>query len=166
MRIGEALGLRHEDIDSVGGKNEIRIVPRDDNYNDARNKSKTERIIQVSGDIMRLYGRYIADEYPADIDSDYVFVNIWKGELGTPMNYSTVRGLFKKLKNKTGIDVNPHLLRHSHATELIRSGMDMAYVQKRLGHSSIQTTINTYVHLSNDDLKEAYKKYLQTKEVK
>lgn len=162
IRIGEALGLRHEDIDSVGGRNEIRIVPREDNYNDARGKSKTERIIQVTGDLMRLYGRYIGDEYP-DIDSDYVFVNIWKAEPGTPMNYSTVRGLFKSLKKKTGIDAYSHLLRHSHATGLIRSGMDMAFVQKRLGHSDIQTTMNTYVHLTDDDMKEAYEKYLETK---
>lgn len=162
IRIGELLGLRHEDLDSVGGKNEIRIVPRVDNCNGARVKS-LERIIQVTGELMRLYGRYIADEYP-DVDSDYVFVNIWKGEPGTPMNYATVRGLFKNLKKKTGIDVSPHMLRHTHATDLIRAGMDMAYVQKRLGHSSIQTTVNTYVHLTNADHKEAYEKYLKTKE--
>lgn len=163
MRIGEALGLRHEDIDSVAGKNEIHVVPREDNYNDARGKSKRERIMQVNGDLMKLYGRYIIDEYP-DIDSDYVFINIWKGEPGTSMNYSTVTGLFKRLKKKTGIDVNPHLLRHTHATELIRAGMDMAYVQKRLGHSDIQTTINTYVHLTDDDMRKAYVEYLERKE--
>jgi integrase len=162
IRIGEALGLRHEDIDSVAGKNEIHVVPRNDNVNDAKVKTKTERIVQVSGDLMRLYGRYIIDEYP-DIDSDYVFVNIWKGEIGSPMRYSTVRGLFRSLKKKTSIDAYSHLLRHTHATDLIRSGMDMAYVQKRLGHSSIQTTVNTYVHLTNDDMKEAYEKYLTSR---
>ena len=162
IRIGEALGLRHEDIDSVGGKNEIHIVPRDDNVNNAQNKPNAERIVQASGDLMRLYGRYIVDEYP-DVDSDYVFVNIWKGEIGHPMKYSTARGLFKSLKKKTGIDVYAHILRHTHATDLIRSGMDIAYVQKRLGHASIQTTVNTYVHLTDDDMKEAYNAYLETK---
>ena len=154
--------MRHSDINSVGGKNEIHIVPRDDNVNDAENKPNAERIVQASGDLMRLYGRYIVDEYP-DIDSDYVFVNIWKGEIGFPMRYSTVRGLFKSLKKKTGIDAYAHLLRHTHATQLIRSGMDMSYVQKRLGHSDIQTTINTYVHLTDDDMKQAYQKYLEKK---
>ena len=162
IRIGAALGLRHSDINSVGGKNEIHIVPRDDNVNDAENKPNAERIVQASGDLMRLYGRYIVDEYP-DVDSDYVFVNIWKGEVGFPMRYSTVRGLFKSLKKKTGIDAYAHLLRHTHATQLIRSGMDMSYVQKRLGHSDIQTTINTYVHLTDDDMKQAYQKYLEKK---
>ncbi|MHC5830096.1 MAG: tyrosine-type recombinase/integrase, partial [Nostoc sp.] len=55
----------------------------------------------------------------------------------------------------------PHLLRHTHATELIKSGWEMTYVQKRLGHTDIQTTVNTYVHLLDEDLKSAYKEYLQ-----
>ena len=162
IRAGEALGLRHSDVNSVGGKNEIYIVYRDDNVNDAKGKSKSERIVQASGDLMRLYGRYIINEYP-DVDSDYIFVNIWKGEIGHPMKYSTVRGLFKSLKKKTGIDVYAHLLRHTHATQLIRSSMDMSYVQKRLGHSDVQTTINTYVHLTDDDMKQAYQEYLEKK---
>jgi integrase len=40
----------------------------------------------------------------------------------------------------------------------------MTYVQKRLGHADIQTTINTYVHLTEDDLMEEYQKYLRTRE--
>ena len=49
----------------------------------------------------------------------------------------------------------PNMLRHTHATELIQSGMEMAYVQKRLNHASIQTTMDTYVHLTNEDMKVA-----------
>ena len=60
--------------------------------------------------------------------------------------------------------MTPHMLRHTHATELIKAGWGMAHVQQRLGHRNIQTTINTYVHLSNDDLKEKYKAYLMAKE--
>jgi integrase len=47
---------------------------------------------------------------------------------------------------------------------LIRSGWSAAYVQRRLGHSSIQTTINTYTHLTDEDLKKAYEAFLVTKE--
>ena len=38
--------------------------------------------------------------------------------------------------------------------------MDLIYVQERLGHASIQTTIDTYVHLLNEDQKAAYQEYL------
>lgn len=161
MRIGEMLGLRHEDIRSQG-VNEIHVIPRDDNVNSSRAKAGCERTIHVSSSLMKLYSNYLIEEYPEDIDSDYVFVNCWDGEIGKPLEYGAVNGLFKRLAKKTGVQATPHLLRHTHATELIRAGWDMTYVQKRLGHSSIQTTINTYVHLTEEDLRTEYDKYLAT----
>ncbi|MEC4815923.1 MAG: tyrosine-type recombinase/integrase [Scytonema sp. PMC 1069.18] len=162
MRIGEVLGLRHEDIHSQG-VNEIHIIPRDDNVNVSRVKAGVKRVIHVSKDLMKLYSSYLIEEYPEDIDCDYVFVNCWDGETGKPMSYGAVNGLFKRLAKNAHIDASPHLLRHTHATELIRAGWDMAHVQKRLGHTSIQTTINTYVHLTDDDLQQEYQKYLNSK---
>lgn len=157
LRIGQALGLRHEDVRSWD--NEIQMVPREDNANGARAKSLHSYKVHVSKELMRLYSQYLMNEYP-DIDSDYVFVNIWDGCIGHPVTYSTVTSLFRRISKKSSIKATPHTLRHTHATELIRSGWDMSYVQKRLGHISIQTTINTYVHLQDEDMKEAYQKYL------
>lgn len=160
MRIGEVLGLRHEDIRSTG-ENEIHVIPRLDNFNGARVKSASERVIHVSKTLMGVYADYLIEEYPEDVDSDYVFVNIWEGERGSPMTYAAVDSLFKRLRKKTEIEVHPHLFRHTHATELIRSGWDMAHVQKRLGHASVQTTIDTYTHLDDEDLKVAYQDYME-----
>lgn len=84
--------------------------------------------------------------------------------IGLPITYRTIDNLFRRLSKKTEIQVNPHLLRHTHATELIRAGWDMSYVQKRLGHADIQTTINTYIHLSDEDLMEEYNKYIAKRE--
>ena len=161
MRIGEALGLRHEDIYSRG-VNEIHVVNRDGNANRARAKSG-DRVIHVSKELMRLYSTYLIDDYPS-VDSDYVFVNCWKEPLGEPLSKSNVDNLFVRLAKKTGVKAHPHLLRHTHATELIKGGWDMAHVQKRLGHSDIQTTVNTYVHLSNEDLAQKYQEYLNNRE--
>lgn len=159
IRIGQALGLRHQDIRSWD--NEIDVIFRDDNANNARSKSPNQNIIHVSKELMGLYSQYLIEEYPEDIDSDYVFVNIWNGKKGKPLNYSTVNGLFNALEKRTSIKVTPHMFRHTHATELIRSGWNIAYVQKRLGHSSVQTTINTYAHLDNDDMKKVYEEYIE-----
>lgn len=159
LRIGEALGLRHEDIVSEG-INEIRVVPREDNINGARAKSNRERTVHVSSTLMSFYSRYLIEEYPP-VDSDYVFVNIWQGEIGHPMTHSCVKSLFWRLSKKTGVHIYPHLLRHTHATELIRSGWDMALVQKRLGHSSVQTTIDTYVHLADADMREKLEEFFR-----
>lgn len=50
------------------------------------------------------------------------------------------------IKDELGIDFDYHTLRHTHATILIESGADVKNVQARLGHSNIQTTLQTYVH--------------------
>jgi integrase len=166
MRIGETLGLRHSDM-VTGGKNEVHITNRLDNFNQARAKSG-DRIIHVNKELMQFYSDYLIEEYPEDVDSDYVFVSIWSHQVepGTPLKYSAVDSLFRRLSKKTGIHATAHLLRHSHATNLIRAGWDMSYVQKRLGHTDIQTTVNTYVHLLDDDLKAEYQKYLEYKNKK
>ena len=150
----------------TGKNNEIHVVPRVDNVNNGRVKSGAERIVHVNKELMQWYCAYLIDEYPEDIDCDFVFVVIKapaKGEVGTPLKYKTVDSLFRRLSKKISIEVTPHLLRHTHATELIRAGWDMAYVQKRLGHTDIQTTVNTYVHLTEDDLRTEYDKYLVVK---
>lgn len=110
---------------------------------------------------MQLYGDYLIEEYPEEIESDYVFVNCYKKPISIPIKKSNIDGLFRRLTKKTGIKASPHLFRHTHATELIRAGWDMMHIQKRLGHASVQTTINTYVHLNDSDLKEEYQKYLE-----
>lgn len=162
LRIGETLGLRHEDM-LTGKNNAIKVIPRVDNCNFVRAKGGLARTVYVSKQLMQCYSNYLIEEYPETIDCDFVFVVIkapGKGEIGKPLSYQTVNSLFRRLSKKTGIKVNPHLFRHTHATELIRAGWNMSYVQKRLGHTNIQTTINSYIHLNDQDLKEEYNKFL------
>ncbi|MBW4426878.1 MAG: site-specific integrase [Nostoc desertorum CM1-VF14] len=164
MRIGQALGLRHEDIQSWD--NRIIVIPRDDNANGARAKGNSPYNVDVTKELMGLYSQYLQDEFMeilGDELSDYVFVNLWDGEIGSAMTYNNVMDLFNRLKRKTGIAAHPHMLRHTHATALVREGMEMAYVQKRLNHASIQTTIDTYVHVNNEDMKREYNQYLNNR---
>jgi integrase len=108
---------------------------------------------------MGLYTDYLLEEF-GEVESDYVFVNLWDGAIGHPMRYGAIADLFRRLSKKTGINAHPHMLRHTHATDLIREGWDAAHVQKRLGHANVQTVLNTYIHLTDEDMKEAYKDYL------
>ncbi|MHC5935479.1 tyrosine-type recombinase/integrase [Nostoc sp.] len=164
MRIGQALGLRHEDIQSWD--NLIKVIPRDDNANGARAKGNSPYNVDVTKELMGLYSQYLQDEFMeilGDDISDYVFVNLWDGEIGSAMTYNNVMDLFNRLKRKTGIAAHPHMLRHTHATELVREGVGMAYVQKRLNHASIQTTMDAYVHVNNEDMKREYNQYLNNR---
>jgi len=147
MRIGEALGLRHEDLDIAGRL--VTVRPRV-NDNGARVKSGRIRTIPTSAELMRLYVDYLNGEYGA-LDSDYVFVNLWGGALGHPLSYSAVYDLVGRLGTRTGIEFGPHLFRHTYATWLLRKGAGMESVKESLGHASIATTIDTYSHLSVED---------------
>jgi integrase len=151
----------------TGKNNAVKVIPRTDNMNYVRAKGGMERIVHVSKELMQWYSAYLIDEYPEDLDCDFVFVVIkapGRGEIGNPISYKTVNSLFRRLSKKTGIQLTPHLLRHTHATELIRAGWDLAHVQNRLGHADIQTTINTYIHLSDEEMMEEYKKYISERD--
>ncbi len=151
IRIGEALGLRHEDL--LIAERQVVVVPRR-NDNRARAKGGRSRTIPASAELMRLYADYLTEEYGA-LDSDYVFVNLWGRPHGHPLGYPAVYDLVKRLRRSTGISFEPHLFRHTYATWLLRKGAGMESVKELLGHASITTTItttiDTYGHLSIED---------------
>ena len=149
MRVGQALGLRHADVASPA--REIRIVARADNANDARAKCHTVHAIPVTAALIRLYSEYLFVEY-SGLDCDYVFVNLWGQPVGHPLRYQAVAGLVARLRARTGIAFHLHMLRHSHATDLIRHGVPIEIVSKRLTHTSVATTSQTYLHLSAADV--------------
>jgi site-specific recombinase XerD len=147
MRIGEALGLRHEDISAA--ERQITVLPRT-NANGARTKSATTRTIPVSAELVRLYADYLHEEY-GDLDSDYVFVNLWGRPHGHPLAYPAVYDLVRRLRRRTGIDFDPHWYRHTAATRLLRDGVPIEVVSTVLGHASITTTLQIYGHLTVED---------------
>lgn len=142
MRVGEALGLRHEDIDPAGRL--VRVRARR-NSNHARVKSGP-REIPVAPALIRLYTDYLVTEY-GDLDCDYVFVNLWAGNHGEPWRYWNVTDLIARLRRRSGIEFTAHMFRHTYATELLRREVPAEVVQKLLGHASITTTVGTYAHL-------------------
>lgn len=147
VRIGEALGLRHEDVEVA--ERQITVVPRR-NDNRMRAKAGRSRTIPTSPELMRLYADYLHYEYGA-LDSDYVFVNLWGDPHGQPWSYPAVYDLVLRLRRRTGIDFEPHQWRHTYATWLLRRGAGLENVKELLGHASITTTMDTYGHLGVED---------------
>ncbi|PEY32173.1 MULTISPECIES: tyrosine-type recombinase/integrase [Bacillus cereus group] len=158
LRIGEVLSLFMEDFifDYKGHK--IRLTDRGELENGAKLKTG-ERMIFISQSLMDLYDDYqyeVIDEL--DIDTNFVFVKLRGENKGRPMTYGDVESLFKRLRKKTGLAVHPHLFRHTHATLYYQETKDIKQVQERLGHTNIQTTMNLYLHPSDEEIRKDWQK--------
>ncbi len=76
------------------------------------------------------------------------------------LSIRSIEKLVKKYAKLAGlpIDITPHTLRHSYATDLLTQGVDLRTVQEFLGHSNILTT-QIYTHITNKRLRDVHKKY-------
>ncbi len=85
----------------------------------------------------------------------YVFVNLFAGPRGQAWTYAAVYDLVLRLRERTGLDFDPHWCRHAFATRSLRDGVPVEVVSRLLGHSSITTTVSVYGHLTAEDPRNA-----------
>jgi integrase len=164
MRIGEALSLQHRDWNTGRSSTAtVSVVDRPHPYGIAT-KSGSRRV-HIGSRLDRLYGDYVwwlcdrgADALIDDWDTGYIFCNTRReplyGPLRTEAVYAHLRSVKRRLPHLPAA-MTPHWFRHTHATALLLAGTPLHVVSRRLGHRSIQTTINTYGHVTEDAELEA-----------
>ncbi len=140
MRISELCSLHPQDIDLKS--NTILIY----------GKGAKERMLQIGNqDVISALILY-QDTFKEDISiSGYFFVN----KLQHQLSDQSVRLMINHYAELAGIEqhLSPHMFRHSFATLLLEQDVDIRYIQKMLGHSSIHTT-EIYTHVSNTKQRE------------
>lgn len=153
MRIGQMLGLRHEDIDTRGRV--VRVVPRTDNENGVRAKTLKVHALPITREVARLHTTYMHEEY-GFIDSDYVFISLSGEHLGRALRPSTIYRAVESIRSRTGIyGWSPHTLRHTYVTLQRQAGVPIEVISHLVTHQNIYTTIETYSHMSTADLRAA-----------
>jgi integrase len=104
-----------------------------------------------------VFRQQFGPDYRADLDL------IFSEPDGSPLKpdsiSSSVSALFKRLKLPKPKGASLHMLRHSHGSHLLASGMELTAVSERLGHSSVYVTATVYSHAIKGRDKEAARKW-------
>lgn len=136
MRVSELCSLHGSDVDLT--QKTVRIY----------GKGAKERIVQLGNpevlSAVKNYKAYFAETIAA---ADSFFVN----RLGHRLSEQSVRFMINKYVERAGITkhITPHMFRHSFATLLLEADVDIRYIQRLLGHSSIVTT-QIYTHVASE----------------
>ncbi|AOT68960.1 site-specific tyrosine recombinase/integron integrase [Geosporobacter ferrireducens] len=135
LRVSEAAKLKVSDIDSKNMQISVRC-----------GKGKKDRYTLLSKTNLDILREYWMRYHP----SDYLFMG---ADGKSPITARTIQRVFEDAKDRVGIKKNAsvHTLRHSFATHLLEAGTDICYIQRLLGHTSINTT-TIYLHLRRMDL--------------
>ncbi len=145
IRIGELVKLNRSDIDLMNGQCIVY------------GKGRKERPVYITGKAKVHLINYLGSRTD---DNPALFAT-----LRAPHNRlkpSGIRAMMKKLvatSKVSNVRLHPHKIRRTMATNMINRGAPVEYVQRILGHSSPNTTLQCYAILSNQVIKDAHKRY-------
>lgn len=149
LRVSELSRLKIDDVNL--SKEEFTV----------RGKGGKLRLVFLSETARSWIGRYLRLRKDTSL---YLFVRHDFAEKRTrapvALTPRSIQRLIEKYTKTAGITkpVTPHTLRHSYATDLLLNGADIRAVQAMLGHASITTT-QIYTHITNQRLRDIYKRY-------
>lgn len=197
MRVGEITGLRWRDIDLEKGTISVNHTLVYYNHRDEKgcyfsiNTPKTKagtRIIPMTEEVKKAFLMEKEYQKEAGIESvgrvegydDFIFVN----QYGNVQHQGTLNKALQRIMRDCNGEVldnalegetpvllphfSCHILRHTFATRLCESGINLKFVQSILGHVDITTTMNIYVSVTAEtQLKEinAFEDYLMAEQV-
>lgn len=146
LRVSELMNLKLGDIDLEIGY--LRCV----------GKGNKERIVPIGDKAVAAVKNYLTSGRPA-VAGNPTEPSLFLSRRGKGMSRQWFWTMIKRRAENAGLTtpVSPHTFRHSFATNLLIGGADLRSVQELLGHADVSTT-QVYTHLSDQRLREAYKK--------
>jgi site-specific recombinase XerD len=157
LRVSEIVNLNRDQIKIKPETKdlEISIVGKGD-------RIRTVYLSERAVDALRKYLQTRNDKEKA------LFIN-YRGPKNSPRRLTprAIQKIVKKYSLMAGlpIDITPHVLRHTFATDLLNQGVDIRVVQEFLGHKNITTT-QVYTHVTNPRLREIHRKFHSGRKLK
>lgn len=145
LRVTELITLKTHQVDIEGGF--VRTV----------GKRSKERIVPFPVLLSELLFDYSSNERPKlkpTVDAFFI------GHRGDSITRQSFWKTLKQIAAQAGIPSNlhPHVLRHTFATDLLKSGMSLRTLQSLLGHADLQTT-QIYTQVAPDTLQKVIRRY-------
>lgn len=150
LRFGEAAALNRSDLDFSQ-----RVIHVRENY-DSNNKVVTTpktrtsiRDVYMQDELYRLCRQLVAESISRTIISISSNNLIFVGADGDRINFFAYNKYLKGIaENILHRNVTPHMLRHTHASLMLESGIDVDSIARRLGHSDSKVTKEIYLHIT------------------
>lgn len=143
-RVGELVILKKSDVNF--STHEVKLYGKGNKHRTSYMNAKCEYVLR----------KYLLTR---DDDGEYLFVG-----RRSPHKPYTNRGI-ERMVEQIGVRAQlpyrlvPHIMRHTTATHALQRGMDVAEIQRLLGHSKLDTTM-IYAKIAQDDVKTSHRKYV------
>ena len=159
LRIGEAIGLMWSDVDFENKRLNISrtavMIGKEQTVQDPKTK-RSKRVITLDNEtlnVLKLWKRQQIKEYfqagkAYQHDSNYIFTNNKGKWLLTATMKVKLSSFF--CKHNELKKITPHGFRHTHASLLFEAGITAKIISDRLGHNNVQTTLDMYTHINDN----------------
>lgn len=147
LRVSELIGLKTQWVDIEAGL--LKVFGK-------RGKERIVPFVPFAGELLAQYLEQARPLLVRENSKDFVFL----GSRGEPLTRQSFWRILKALAELAGIPKNlhPHMLRHTFATDLLKSGMNLRSLQTLLGHADLQTT-QIYTQVTPDHLAKTIETY-------
>lgn len=131
IRLAEMVALELHDVDCRSGL--LRVT---------QGKGRKDRIVPMGSKAGEAVQRYLREARSSWQRSGHAGSALWLSaiEPHAPLTKLTVQVMVRTYGRQIGVAVTPHLWRHTCATHLVSNGANIAYVQRLLGHASLDST--------------------------
>lgn len=173
LRQGELLGLIYEYIDLEKKTLTVKYTIKDvteisrdgtRNYTTKITTPKTVsslRTIPIPSALIPMLKQHIVNEKLRYLRNGLTFSKksfLFTNNVGMPLNRNSIVASFKRFLIRNGIPIKKfHALRHTYATQLFKSGVELLTVSKLLGHTNLETT-KIYTHILDEQKEDAVNK--------